>query len=84
MNFNLIFCNKYSVNIKLMVLIISAFKSYPVSVLYSNQLSSIWECLWFYLKYAESWGKKLRNGNSHAGSIWVDAAPHTWGYGMCD
>lgn len=39
-NFNLIFCNKYSVNIKLMVLIISAFKSHPVSVLHSNQLTS--------------------------------------------
>lgn len=41
MNFNFIFCNKYSVNIKLMVLIINAFKSYPVSALYSNQLPSI-------------------------------------------
>jgi len=33
-----------------MVLIISAFKSYPVSVLYSNQLPSTWECPWFHLK----------------------------------
>ena len=39
-NFNFVFCNKYSVNIKLMVLIIKAFMSYPVTVLGFSPTSS--------------------------------------------